>query len=312
MLNNLECSSLRVTRRQALKTLAAISAAASTTARSTSALTDDSSMSVTEAARERKLVVAGLVVTRNQFDCEANMRVMEELAAQAAARGAKLLVTPEGFLEGYIIQTKGLTPEKYSSVAQSIPESAYYRRMCDVAARHKVYLAAGFAEIEQNRFYNTCVLLAPDGSLIGKYRKCHTLNDEPLNTRGNNLPVFDTEIGKIGIMICYDRQPPETARLLTLRGADIIVNPAAGSYGEKNTIMMRTRAYENGVPIVFSHFAECLIIDRKGDIVNQYREDSGRAVVAEIEIGRGKSTIDYRRPELYSDLCRSDIKPPRV
>jgi predicted amidohydrolase len=67
--------------------------------------------------------------------------------------------------------------------------------------------------------------------------------------------------------------------------------------------MMRTRAYENGVPVVFCHYAECLIIDRRGNIVKRAESDRDAIVTAEVEIGRTSSTIDHRRPELYGDLC---------
>lgn len=253
-----------------------------------------------ENENRRVLRVAGLVVQKREFDCEANIRELEGLVKRAAEDGAQLLVTPEGFLEGYVVQTEGLTAERYGEVAQEIPGGYYYERIAGIARKYSVYLAAAIAEKEGGLFYNACALIGPDGKLIGKYRKSHTLNDEQLNTLGDEFPVFETEIGRIGIMICYDRQLPETARLLTLHGADIILNPAAGVYGEMNTMMMRVRAYENGVPIVFSHYAECLIIDRHGTLIKRFEDD--RAVVANLQIGRGVSGIDFRRPEIYSGL----------
>jgi len=231
------------------------------------------------------------------------MLALEQLLPEAASQGTQLAVTPEGFLEGYIIQTKGLTAERYAEVAERIPGGDYFDRISKLCAKCGIFLAAGMAEKEDGRFYNTCALIGADGKLIGKYRKSHTLNDEPLNTLGDSFPVFKTPLGRIGIMICYDRQPPEVARILTLRGAQIILNPAAGSRGETNANMMRTRAYENGVPVVFCHYAECLIIDRRGNIVKRAESDRDAIVTAEVEIGRASSTIDHRRPELYGDLC---------
>ena len=259
----------------------------------------------------RTIRVAGLVIERREFDCAGNMKELEELVPRAAEKGAKLLVTPEQFLDGYIAQAKGLTPERYAEVAEEIPNGKHFQRMCELAKENAVYLAAGMVEKAGDTFYNACALIGPRGELIGKYYKVHTLSDEMLNTLGDSFPVFDTDLGKIGIMICYDRQPPETARMLTMHGADVILNPAAGSYGETNTMIVRMRAYENGVPIVFAHFAKCLIIDRRGDIVKKYEEGGDHALVSDLEIGRGKSTIDYRRPELYADICDSDLKPGR-
>ena len=255
------------------------------------------------ASKNRVVRVAGLVIKKRPFEREANLRALEELLPMAASQGARLAVTPEGFLEGYIVQTKDLTPQRYAEVAERIPGGDCFDRITRLCAKCGVFLAAAMAEKENGKFYNTCALIGPDGKLIGKYRKTHTLNDEPLNTLGDSFPVFRTPLGRIGIMICYDRQPPEVARILTLRGAEIILNPAAGSRGETNTNMMRTRAYENGVPIVFCHHAECLIIDRQGRIIKQVEAENDTLALADTEFGRRGSTIDHRRPELYSDMC---------
>ena len=246
--------------------------------------------------------VAGLIIRKRPFDREANLRAFEELLPKAIKQGAHVVVTPEGFLEGYIVQTKGLTPSRYSEVAEKIPGGDYYERIAHLCSVHSLYVAAGMAEKDGERFYNTCALIGPDGKLIGKYRKTHTLNDEPLNTLGDSFPIFDTEVGKIGIMICYDRQLPETARILALHGAQMILNPAAGSHGEMNTNMIRTRAYENGVPVVFCHFAECLMAGPHGEVVARLESHKDDLLVADIPLGRARSTIDYRRPELYHDL----------
>lgn len=261
---------------------------------------------------QRTVRVAGLVIPKRPFDREANMHDLEELAARAADSGAQLVVTPEGFLEGYIAQTAGLTPEAYSDVCERIPDGPYCRRIRALARDNGIYVAAGLAEKSGELFHNACILVSPGGEILGTYRKTHTLNDEPLNTPGDSFPVFTTKLGRIGIMICYDRQPPEVARLLTLGGAEIILNPAAGSYGETNTMLVRIRAYENGVPVLFSHFAECLVIGRRGEVVAQYHNGEDRVVLAEVELGRGRSTVDHRRPELYAGLTSTSLKPGRV
>lgn len=146
----------------------------------------------------RTIRVAGLVIPKRPFDREANMFDLEQLAQQAALAGAQLLVTPEGFLEGYLVQTPGLTRERYAEVADDLSGGSYYERICVLAAEYKVHIAAGLTERSGNRFYNTCVLIGLDGSLIGKYRKTHNLNDEPLNTKGNSFPVFETSLGRVG------------------------------------------------------------------------------------------------------------------
>ncbi|WP_288076572.1 nitrilase-related carbon-nitrogen hydrolase, partial [Pseudomonas sp.] len=97
------------------------------------------------------------------------------------------------------------------------------RAWIDFAGRYQVYLAAGLNEIDGAQLFNTAVLLGPDG-FIGKYRKAHLWNLEKLwFTPGNTgFPVFETPIGRIGMLICWDIWFPEVPRILSQQGADII------------------------------------------------------------------------------------------
>jgi predicted amidohydrolase len=91
------------------------------------------------------------------------------------------------------------------------------------AREHKVYLVAGLAEREGMRLFNTAVLVGPEG-FIGKYRKAHLWNLEKLWFTPGDLgfPVFETPIGRIGLLICWDIWFPEVPRILSQQGADII------------------------------------------------------------------------------------------
>src|SRR5699024_10061782 len=121
---------------------------------------------------------------------------------------------------------------------------------------------------------------------------------EPFNTEGNELRVLNTTLGRWGVLICLDRQMPETVRLLTLKGAQVVLVPSYGGSGEMNDVMMRTRAYENGVWVVFVHPKRCLVINPSGKIVAQDEGSRGDQVVtARIELD-GKPNpgpIRYRR-----------------
>jgi predicted amidohydrolase len=263
---------------------------------------------------------AGLVTPRLKFDREANMRACEELTAEAAARGAQLVCTPEGFLEGYVVQEEGLTRERYAEMAETLPDGPYILRLRDLARRHSVHICAGFVEREGDALHNSAALIGPDGEIIGRYRKTHLMGSEPLNTPGEEFPVFDTALGRIGMMICFDRQPPEVARILAVKGARLILNPSAGMHGEMNDTMMRTRAYENSVHIIFAHYADCLIISPTGEILARYEEGgdpsscsgSSRAeprgdpvVVADLDLSlkADGGLLRHRRPHLYGELA---------
>ncbi|UCH34331.1 MAG: carbon-nitrogen hydrolase family protein, partial [Armatimonadota bacterium] len=242
---------------------------------------------------------------------EANWAKAERMVRDAAAAGAELVCAPEGFLEGYIVQEKGLTRAKYRSIGESVRRGPYVRKMRGLCAELRVGLCAGFAERTGPRMYNSAALIGRRGEVIGVFRKVHDMGAEPLNTRGDDFPVFDTESGPIGIMICFDRQLPETARLLALRGAKLVLNPSAGMHGETNDIMMRTRAYENGVWVIFSHPKDCLIISPKGEIVAR-AHGPDEVVLANIDLAQAGSGGPgrHRRPEVYRDLSNRRLRFP--
>jgi len=136
-------------------------------------------------------------------------------------------------------------------------------RLRNVARELDLYLCVGFSKLENDKLYNTAILVGPDGKTVGKYRKTHGV--EQFYEAGDALPIFETRYGKVGIMICYDRQLPETARTLAAQGAELILIPSNGMWGRMNDAMLRTRAYENGVYLVFAHPRDGLVIDPGGE-----------------------------------------------
>jgi predicted amidohydrolase len=119
-----------------------------------------------------------------------------------------------------------------------------------LARRHQLYLVVGLVERDAHLIYNVAVLLGPDGALIGKYRKICLPRGEIEGgiTPGNEYPVFDTPLGRIGMMICYDGFFPEVARELSNRGAEVIAFPVMGC----NPLLAAARAAENHVYVVSS------------------------------------------------------------
>jgi predicted amidohydrolase len=157
--------------------------------------------------------------------------------------------------------------------------------------------------------YNTVAIFSPDGNVASRYSKTHTADDEPFNTKGTEFPVVDTPYGRWGTLICMDRQLPETARILALKGAQLILVPAWGMSGEMNDVMMRTRAFENGVHLAFVHPRRCLIIAPTGAVLAQDRNDGDEIVTARLVLceAGAQSAIRRRRPELYGDLSAGDV-----
>lgn len=260
-------------------------------------------------AAEPGYVVAALSLTPEPWAKQANYEKFERFARQAAAQGAQVIVAPEGYLEGYVgneKRTPGLTADRYAAEAAEPLDGPLLTRARLLAKELKVYLMLPFAEKRAGKVFNTAVLFSPAGAVASHYSKSHTMNDEPFNTKGAAFPVAQTEHGRWGTLICFDRQVPETARLLALAGADTIFVPAWGGYGEMNDLMMRVRAYENGVNLAFVHPKRALLINSAGAILAQSQGEQDQIVIARFTVNpaRKHSMLKYRRPELYTGLTK--------
>ncbi|MGY4640651.1 nitrilase family protein [Pseudomonas sp. TE24901] len=149
----------------------------------------------------------------------ANLRQCLALATEAANGGATLIVLPELSNCGYFFASR----QDAFDHAEAVPSGRSVQAWIEFASLHRVYLAAGLNERDGMQLFNTSVLIGPNG-FIGKYRKAHLWNLEKLwFTPGDTgFPVFDTPIGRIGMLICWDIWFPEVARILSQQGADII------------------------------------------------------------------------------------------
>ncbi|PRH84771.1 amidohydrolase [Labrys okinawensis] len=142
-------------------------------------------------------------------------RIEEMVVAATRDRDADLIVFPERSITGL---GQGL--------AESLSGPAV-ERLLSIAARENIYIVAGMAESADGRVHNTAVLAGPEG-LIGSYRQIHpTSEDRNWATPGEDWRVFDTPLGRLGLLIGHDAMFPEAARILSLRGCDLIACPAA-------------------------------------------------------------------------------------
>lgn len=272
------------------------------------------SMAGTAACEDaNSFTVAGLRLMPKRWDKEANFAKLSEYTRQAAAKGAQVVVTPEGFLEGYVgnqSANKDLTRERYFDAGEPV-DGPFLRRAKTLARELKIFLVLGFAERRGDEMRNSVAMLTPEGEIGNLYSKTHTADDEPFNTKGSEFTVVDTPFGRWGTLICMDRQLPETSRILAIKGAQVILVPAWGMNNETNEIMMRTRAYENGVWVVFVHPERVLAINPGGKIEAQDTGVGDEIVLARIRIDQrvGRGPVRHRRPELYGEISGTAARP---
>jgi len=254
--------------------------------------------------------LAGLKLIPVKWDKKANFEKLVEYARRAKAAGADFVVTPEGYLEGYVghvKKTPGLTRERFFAIAEP-QDGPWMKKIAELASELKIWLLVGMAELRDDKVYNSALLFSSNGECVGRYSKTHTgyWKNERYCTPGNKFPVFETPFGKIGIVICYDRKHPEAMRILAIKGAQVILVPAYGDDTQEisEDILMRTRAYENGVYMAHVHPINTFIVDPEGTIIAQAKGYTEEIVMSTITLDErvGQGAINTRRPEIYQEI----------
>ena len=286
-------------------------------------------------------IVIATVSMHVVYDKEKNLETYFKYIDEAADKGAKLIVFPETSLQGYL---DNLGVFKKSTViyqhenAETVPEGASTQALIRKAKEKDIYIIYGMTEKDQNQvgvLYNTAVLVGPEG-YIGKYRKVHLPMDEAhVFYPGKEINVFDTGIGKIGMLICYDKNYPEVARILAAKGAELIVMPTAWSLDENGAdpetnysvyaydLLDKVRAMENQAIFISSNqigatgdidfFGRSRIVSPLGVVLSEILYEEGIAtyrmdVKKEVQNARtvglfGLNLMKDRRPELYHEIA---------
>jgi predicted amidohydrolase len=174
---------------------------------------------------------------------------------QAASSGAQLVVLPELTTTGYVFESR----EEAFSLAEDIPGGHSSVLFADLASELSVHIVIGMSERSGRNLFNTSALFSPDG-FVGRFRKIHLWDQENLVFEPGDLgfPTFDTALGRIATMICYDSWFPESYRACALGGADLVCiptnwvpipgqDPAASAMA---TVLCMAAAHCNGIVIV--------------------------------------------------------------
>jgi len=258
-----------------------------------------------------------LKLTLGQFepvigDKQLNLRKMEEIMEQAAAEDSNLVLFPELSLTGYFIQ------DLKEEMAEPI-DGESIQHMQTLCKKLRVYTVFSWPELgEDGLIYNSACLISDQGEIVGNYRKVHLYDREKeIFSPGDTFKVFDTDLGRIGIMICFDLDFPESARSLHAGGADIIVVPTNNfyPYARFQEAYLKARSMENELPVAICnrtgqeqdlvYFGESAAYDAHGYQLKKL-DDTAHAATVEIPLNQEKDDkLSYkanRIPQAYRKL----------
>jgi N-carbamoylputrescine amidase len=232
-----------------------------------------------------------------------------------------LIVLPEFFNTEYFFFRRDYSYISYAEPANGFTISAIKKK----AQEHKVHIVATIYEEEgPGLYFDSAMVINPEGEIVGKYRKTHpaavTSLEKIYFKRGSRFPIFNILGWKIGISICYDNFFPETGRVLSVKGAELILMPFATPHFEMWDNVMSTRALDNlafvapcnkvGKECGYVFGGRSLIISPYGEIIKKCGGDKDEIITASLdqkqvyEARRRWPTFRDRRPEIYSDLVK--------
>lgn len=282
-------------------------------------------------------------VAATQMSCswelDENIEKAKKIINLAAADGANIILLQELFQSPYFcIQYD----EKIFELAQSFENSTLIKEMSGVCKKLNVVLPVSYFEKSNNAYFNSIAVIDSDGSILGNYRKSHIpdgagyLEKYYFNPGNSGFKVWNTKFGKIGIGICWDQWFPEVARILALKGADILFYPTAigdeprSKYDSSGAWqrVMQGHAAANIVPVVASNrigfekvqdqtngfYGKSFICDHTGLILKEASKDKEEILIAEIDteenhmFRRNWGLFRDRRTDLYNELLTLDGK----
>lgn len=232
---------------------------------------------------------------------------------KAEKPNCKMILFPELSVTGYDLQ------HDFTQLAEPI-DGESFQYFSKLARQHQIYLVYG--NVEQNQTgskpYNACWFIGPDGELKHVYRKIHLTDlEEPYFTAGETLQAIETELGKMGFLICWDVAFPEAARVYAVQEVDLLIAPAAWErpYGDPYIKFCMSRALDNVTPLVtcnyvgenrsFHFTGASRILDATGSEIDTLGEQEGY-VYAELDQQQTQKTrqqfytmLKERKPHLY-------------
>jgi len=274
-------------------------------------------------------------------DKKTTVTYTEEKIVEAAKNGAQLIVLQELHQTEYFCQSEDT---KFFSYANSFKEDVKY--WSEVAQRNSIVLVTSlFEKRTAGLYHNTAVVFEKDGSIAGKYRKMHIPDDPGFYEKFYFTPgdlgfePIQTSVGKLGVLICWDQWYPEAARIMTLKGAEILIYPTAIGWFDEDSeeekarqldswiTIQRSHAIANAIPVISCNrvgfekdssgvmkgtrfWGNSFVCGAQGEILTQADSENEMILYADLEHERTKEVRDIwpflrdRRIENYSCLLK--------
>ena len=258
----------------------------------------------------------GFLQQHNTADTRSNVLRLAEGVADLAKRGAQLVVLQELHNSLYFCQEENVDN---FDLAESIPGPST-KLFGEIARTYNVVIVTSlFERRAPGLYHNTAVVIERDGSIAGKYRKMHIPDDPAYYGKFYFTPgdlgfhPINTSVGKLGVLVCWDQWYPEAARLMALRGADILIYPTAIGYESSDSreeqqrqrmawqTVQRGHAVANGLPVVavnrvgyeedvsgrthgINFWGTSFVAGPQGEIFYEASTDEEESVVVEIDL----------------------------
>ena len=290
--------------------------------------------------KEKTLKVA-LVQERNHGTVKANLAVIDQRVAEAAAAGARLVLLQELHNGAYFCQHEDVV-EFDRAEAIPGPSTAH---LGELARKHGVVIVGSlFERRAAGLYHNTAVVLEADGRLVGKYRKMHIPDDPGFHEKFYFTPgdlgfmPIDTSVGRLGVLICWDQWYPEAARMMALAGAELLLYPTAIGWDpddaqdekdrQRNAWILshRGHAVANGLPVLSCNrgghepsplggsgirfWGSSHILGPQGEFIAEATGDDPQVLVADVDMARSEDVrriwpfLRDRRIDAYQDLLK--------
>ncbi|AWK86978.1 N-carbamoylputrescine amidase [Azospirillum thermophilum] len=289
-----------------------------------------------------RTVTVAATQTSCSWDRDANVASVERLVREAAGRGAQIILPQELFETPYFCKDQ---KQSLFSLAAPVEDHPVIARMSALARELSVVIPVSFFEKARNAYYNSVAIVDADGTVLGVYRKSH-IPDGPgyqekfyFSPGDTGIQVYKTRYATIGCAICWDQWFPETARVMALKGAEVLLYPTAiGSEPQDSGIdsqghwtrVMQGHAGANLMPLVASNrigreegetcgitfYGSSFIAGPQGEIVAQADRESETVLTATFDLDRialqraSWGVFRDRRPELYGPLLTLDGETP--